>query len=153
MIERGKNWLNHLFHFFSRRGWLHQIESLIIEKGKNWLYITNYRFLTTKTNLKALYIFRCLFTTLSVKLFVVNVQIFVYSCLLWKMEKQHSQNLSHSENESPFQKRTTSWKWKLIPTPISKNENISFFETAINKKYKERFKSVCWCQIQLIDNF
>ena len=81
----------------------------------------------------------------------MNVKIFVYSCLLWKMEKQHSRNLSHFENESPFQKRTTSWKWKLIPTPISKNENISFFETAINKKYKERFKSVCWCQIQLIE--
>ena len=32
----------------------------------------NYRFLTTETNLKALYIFRCLFTTSSVKLFVVN---------------------------------------------------------------------------------
>ena len=47
--------------------------------------VMNYRFLTTETNLKALYIFSCLFTTSSVKLFVVNVQIFV-----WKKEKQHS---------------------------------------------------------------
>ena len=69
--------------------------------------IINYRFLTTETNLKALYIFRCLFTTSSVKLFVVNVQIFVYNCVFWKKEKQHSQNLSHFENESTFQKRTT----------------------------------------------
>ena len=65
-------------------------------------YIINYRFLTTETNLKALYIFRCVFTTPSVKLFVVNVQIFVYNCVFWKKEKQHSQNLSHFEYESTF---------------------------------------------------
>ena len=35
--------------------------------------VINYRFLTTETNLKASYIFRYLFTTSSVKLFVVNV--------------------------------------------------------------------------------
>ena len=69
-------------------------------------YIINYRFLTTETNLKTLYIFHCLFTTSSVKLFVVNVQIFVYNCVFWKKEKQHSQNLSHFENESTFRKRT-----------------------------------------------
>ena len=86
--------------------------------GQNSLI--NYRFLTTETNLKALYIFRCLFTTSSVKLFVVNVQIFVYNCVFRKKEKQHSQNLSHFENESTFQKRTTFWKWKLILTPILK---------------------------------
>ena len=39
--------------------------------------IMNYRFLTTKTNSKALYIFCCCFTTSSVKLFVVTVQILV----------------------------------------------------------------------------
>ena len=43
--------------------------------------IINFRFLTTDINLKALYIFRCFFTTSSVKLFVVNVQIFVYKFL------------------------------------------------------------------------
>ena len=72
--------------------------------------IINYRFLSTETNLKALNIFRCLFTTSSLKLFVVNVQIFVYNCVFWKKEKQHSQNLSHFENESTFRKRTTFWK-------------------------------------------
>ena len=71
------------------------------------LDIKYYRFLTTETNLKALYIFRCLFTTSSVKLFEVNAQIFVYNCVLWKKEKQHSLNLSHFENESTFQKKTT----------------------------------------------
>ena len=43
--------------------------------------IINYRFLTTETNLKALYIYCCLFITSLVKLFVVNVQIFVYNCV------------------------------------------------------------------------
>ena len=37
----------------------------------------------------------------------------------WK-ERQHSQNLSHFENESTFGKRTTFWKWELIPKPIFK---------------------------------
>ena len=46
-----------------------------------FLNIINYRFLTAETNLKALYIFRCFFTTSSVKLFVVTVQIFVYNFL------------------------------------------------------------------------
>ena len=41
--------------------------------------IISYRFLTTETNLKALYIFRCLVTTSSVKLFVVNIGLW---CLL-----------------------------------------------------------------------
>ena len=49
---------------------------------KSDLYdIINYRFLTTEANLKALEIFRCFFTTSSVKLFVVTVQIFVYNLL------------------------------------------------------------------------
>ena len=56
--------------------------------------------MTTETNLKALYIFRCLFTTSSVKLFVVNVQIFVYNCVSRKKEKQHSQNLSNFEKKN-----------------------------------------------------
>ena len=83
------------------------------------MFVTlKYRFLTTETNSKALYIFRCLFTTSSVKLFVVNVQIFVYNCVFWKKEKQHSRNLSHFENESAFRNRNTFWKWKLILKPI-----------------------------------
>ena len=62
----------------------------------------NYRFLTTETNLKALYMFRCLFTTYSVKLFVMNLQIFVYNRVFWKKEKQNPKNLPHIENESTF---------------------------------------------------
>ena len=34
-----------------------------------------------------LFIFRCLFTTSSVKLFVVNVQFFVYNCVFGKRKK------------------------------------------------------------------
>ena len=72
--------------------------------------IINYRFLTTETHLKALHILCCLFTTSSVKLFLVTIQIFVYKFLFtimffWKKKKQHSQNLSHFENESTFRKR------------------------------------------------
>ena len=79
--------------------------------------IINYRFLTTETNLKALYIFCCLFTTSSVKLFVVNVQLFVYNCVVvffgkrknknhktfhvLKM-KAHFEREPHFENESSF---------------------------------------------------
>ena len=33
---------------------------------------------------------------------------------------QNSQNLSHFENENTFRKRTTFWKWKLIPKRILK---------------------------------
>ena len=49
----------------------------------------DYKFFTIETNLKALYIFQfhCLFTTSSVKLFVVNVQIFVYNCVFQKKEQ------------------------------------------------------------------
>ena len=43
--------------------------------------LINYRFLTTEIDLKALYIFCCFITTLSVKLFVVTLQIFVYKFL------------------------------------------------------------------------
>ena len=37
----------------------------------------------------------------------MNVQIFVHHCVFQKKEKQNSPNLSHFENESTFQKRTT----------------------------------------------
>ena len=59
----------------------------------------NHKFLTTETNLKALYIFRWFFTTSSVKPFVVNIQIFVYHCVFRKKEKQHSLSLSHFEKK------------------------------------------------------
>ena len=64
--------------------------------------MTNYRFLTTETNLKALHIFRCLFTTSSVKLFVVNLQIF---CLQLRFSEKGKKKLT-----KPF----TFWKWKHI---------------------------------------
>ena len=72
--------------------------------------------MTTETNLKALYIFRCLFTTSSVKLFIVNVQIFVYNCVFWKKEKQHSQNLSHVKIVVWIWK--WKWKWSEIKTKL-----------------------------------
>ena len=65
--------------------------------------IINYRFLTTETNLKTLYIyFVVFFTTSSVKLFVVNVKIFVYNCVFGKKEKEI------------LMKSFTFWKWKHI---------------------------------------
>ena len=80
---------------------------LIILVGDIPSSIINYRFLTTETNSKALYIFCCLFTTLSVKLFVVNVQIFLYNCIFGKENnihvlkmKAHFQKEPHFENES-----------------------------------------------------
>ena len=78
----------------------------------------NYRFLTTETSLRALYLYHCLFTTSSVKLFVVNVHIFVYICFFRKKKKQHSQNLSHFENESTFRKTNIFWKWKNYLSPL-----------------------------------
>ena len=74
-------------------------------QGDFLLDIINYRSLTTETNLKALYIFRCLFTTSSVKLFVVNVHIFFYSCVFQKKGK--TTLTKPFENESTFRKRTT----------------------------------------------
>ena len=67
--------------------------------------VISYRLLTTETNLKVSFIFRCLFTTSSVKLFLVNEQLFVYNrvdVFFRKKEKQKSQNLLHFENESAF---------------------------------------------------
>ena len=67
--------------------------------------VINYRLLTTETNLKVSFIFRCLFTTSSVKLFLVNEQLFVYNrvdVFFRKKEKKKSPNLLHFENESAF---------------------------------------------------
>ena len=72
--------------------------------------VISYRLLTTETNLKVSFIFRCLFTTSSVKVFLENEQLFVYNrvdVFFRKKEKQTSQNLLHFENESKFQKITT----------------------------------------------
>ena len=79
--------------------------------------IINYRFLTKETNLKASYIFHCLFQTSSEKLFVVNVQLFVYDCIVVFFRKRkiknhktsyilkmkaHFEREPHFENESSF---------------------------------------------------
>ena len=88
---------------------------MAIYVGKQaYIYVIDYRQLKTETNLKALYIYIycCLFIASSVKLFVVKLQIFVYNCVFWKKEKQHSQNLSHFEKKSTFPKRTTILKIK-----------------------------------------
>ena len=68
--------------------------------------------------------FRCLFTTYSVKLFVMNLQIFVYNRVFWKKEKQNPKNLPHIENESTFWKRTMFWKLKLSLGRILKGQSV-----------------------------
>ena len=76
--------------------------------------IIDYRFLTTETNLKTLYIFRCLFTTSSVKLFVVNVKIFVYNCVFRKKKKNTHETFhilkmkTHFEKEPHFENECSS---------------------------------------------
>jgi len=83
---------------------------LLCENVLSFTYIINYGFLTTETNLKALYIF---VTTSSVKLFVVNVQIFVYNCVFRKKEKQHSKTFhilkmkAHFEKEPHFENKSS----------------------------------------------
>ena len=90
------------------------------KKNQPWICegIMNYRFSTTETNLKALYIFHCFLTTSSVNLFLVTVKIlFTNFCLqlcFSENGKRHSRNLSHFENENTSQGGTTFWKWKLI---------------------------------------
>jgi len=77
--------------------------------------LINYRFLTTEIDLKALYIFRCFITTLSVKLFVVTLQIFVY-------------NSENSEKgKTTLTKPFTFWKWKHIAKKNHILENESSF--------------------------
>ena len=61
-----------------------------------WVYLINYRFLTTETNLKALYIFRCLFTTSSVKLFVVNaIYWFLFTIVFLGKRKENIHQTFH----------------------------------------------------------
>ena len=69
--------------------------------------IMNYKFLTTETNSKALYICNSLFfnTTSSVKLFLVTVQIFVYKSLFTMFFKKRRINLT-----KPF----TFWNWNYL---------------------------------------
>jgi hypothetical protein len=64
--------------------------------------MTNYRFLKTETNSKALYIFHCFFTTSSVKLFVVAIQIFVYKFFQKKEKKDKTFQIL--KMKTPFEK-------------------------------------------------
>ena len=68
--------------------------------------LINYRFLTTEIDLKALYIFRCFITTLSVKLFVVTLQIFVYEFLLTIVFFEKRNKKTHKTVSHNFSKRT-----------------------------------------------
>ena len=65
--------------------------------------------MTNETNLKALYIFPFFYNLKSKAIcrYCTDfcLQIFVYSCVFRKKEKQRSQNLSYFENESTFQKK------------------------------------------------
>ena len=103
----------------------------------------NYRFLTTETNLKALYIFRCLVTTSTVKLFLVTVQIFVYKFLFTIVFFRKRKNNTHETLKI--------WKWKHILETNYILEMKAHSETHFENE--NRFKNVCWLQIQLIGNF
>ena len=72
------------------------------------LDIINYRFLTTETNLKAVYIFCCCFLhNLISKAICSDCTDFCLQLCFSEKGKKHSRNLSHFENENTFQKRTT----------------------------------------------
>ena len=77
--------------------------------GHFCINITNYRFLTTETNLKALYIFHYFNTTSSVKLFAVTAKIFVYKFLftivfLGKRNTINHENFHNLKMKTHFKK-------------------------------------------------
>ena len=82
----------------------------------------NYRFLATET----LYTFRCFFTTSSVKLFVVTIQIFVYKFLFTIVfvgkRKNNTQETFHILKMKAHFKKEPHFGNELIPKPIL-NEN------------------------------
>ena len=49
-----------------------------------------------------------------------SIEIWVNAVHFFGNRKKHLRNLSHFENENTFPKRTTFWKWKLIPKLILK---------------------------------
>ena len=87
--------------------------------------------MTNETNLKALYIFRCISTTSSVKLFVVTVHIFVYIFFVY--------NCVFRKKEKKLTKPFTFWKWKHI----SKENHIIQFTFSWYLRYLKvrRFSS------------
>ena len=77
---------------------------------QKYIYVMYYRFLTTETNSKALYIyvFCCFNTTSSVKLFVVTVQIFLCNFLFTMVSLGKREKIKKPftfENENTFWKR------------------------------------------------
>ena len=88
----------------------------------------NCRFLTTETNLKALYIFDLMFfnTTSSVNLIVVTIQIFVYICVF--EEKQHQETFHLLEMKAHFKTSCIS-------------EMKAYFETSLILEMKAHFKT------------
>ena len=89
--------------------------------------VVNYRFLTTETNSKALYIFPYFNTTSSVKLFVVTVQIFVYKFLFTivffgKRKKPH-ETFHIFKMKTHFEKKNI-LKMKAHSKPHLENENM-----------------------------
>ena len=80
--------------------------------------IIYYRILTTETNSKALHVFCCLLTTSSVKLFVVNVQIFVYKCVFFRKRKNNTHKTFHIlKMKAHFEKEMKgSLRWPFQPS-------------------------------------
>ena len=100
--------------FFAR------LSNTLVPAGQSkYTYIMNYSFLKTERNLKALYIFHCLFTTSSVKLYVVTEQIFLYKFLFTNVFSEKRKNSTHKtfqkfENKCTFGKWSTFRKWTHI---------------------------------------
>ena len=84
--------------------------------------MTNYRFLITETNLKALYTFGCLFTTSSVKRFVVNAHVFVYNCVFQKKENNTQKTFCILKIKAHF-KKDNILRMKAHFETHSENEN------------------------------
>ena len=98
--------------------------------------IRNHKFLTTETNLKALYIFCCLVTTSSVNL---PLEIFVYKCLFTNVCLQ----LRFSEQgKTTLRKPFTIWKWKHISKMNhileKKADSETHFENGLHFSFSRR---------------
>ena len=129
--------------------------------------IINYRFLTTETNLKALYIFRCLFTTSSVKLFVWMYR-FLFTVVFFRKRKNNTHILkmkahlkknhilkikahskTHFENENMFLE-----KWKVSYRSAgsrlqSKILNGFFWNLDFSSQVRYRFLSLSRFRVRL----
>ena len=72
-----------------------------------YLGMINHRFLTTETNLKALYILLLVYNLISKAICSdctdFCLQIFVYICVFWKKEKQHHATFHILETKAHFE--------------------------------------------------